>query len=47
MPTTPGGLPYPSSTDAADVPGDMQALAEAVEAQVAAVKLDVLMLMGA
>lgn len=35
MPTTPGGLPYPSSSDQADVPGDLQALAEAVESNFA------------
>ncbi len=32
MPTTPGGLPYPSSTDSANVPSDLLALANAVEA---------------
>lgn len=32
MPTTPGGLIYPSPTDNPDVPADMQALAESVEA---------------
>lgn len=31
MPTTPGGLPYPASTDAANVPSDLQALALGVE----------------
>lgn len=36
MPTTPGGLPYPSPSDSADVPGDMQALAEAVESGLSA-----------
>ena len=32
MPTTPRGLVYPASTDAPDVPADMQALAESIEA---------------
>lgn len=36
MPTTSGGLPYPSSSDPADVPGDLQALAEAVDTNKAA-----------
>ena len=31
MATTSGGLPFPSLTDAADVPADLQALAEAVD----------------
>lgn len=31
MPTTPGGLPFPSSSDAANVPADLQALALGVE----------------
>ena len=31
MPNTAGGLPYPAGSDAPDVPGDMQALAEAVD----------------
>jgi hypothetical protein len=33
MPTTPGGLPYPASTDPPNVPADIQALAQAVETQ--------------
>lgn len=32
MPTTPRGLVYPASTAAPDVPADMQALAESIEA---------------
>jgi hypothetical protein len=31
VPTTPGGLPFPSSSDAANVPADLQALALGVE----------------
>lgn len=31
MPTTTKGIPYPSSSDNVDIPGDMQALAEGVE----------------
>lgn len=31
MPTTTKGLPYPSNSDNVDIPGDMQALAEAVD----------------
>lgn len=31
MPTTTKGFPYPSNSDNVDVPGDMQALAEAVD----------------
>jgi hypothetical protein len=31
MPTTPGGIVYPSPTDSPDVPRDLQALAESVE----------------
>lgn len=32
MPDTPYGLAYPAPTDAPDIPGDMQALAESIEA---------------
>jgi hypothetical protein len=31
MPTTAGGIPYPSSSDSIDIPGDLQLLAEGVE----------------
>lgn len=31
MPTTPGGIRYPSSSDSIDIPGDLQNLAEDVE----------------
>lgn len=34
MPTTPRGFPYPSYSDAPDIPGDIQALAEALDASV-------------
>jgi hypothetical protein len=38
MPTTSGyALPYPSDSDAVDVPGDMQALAQAVDTQLTTV----------
>lgn len=33
MPTTTKGLPYPSNSDNVDIPGDMQALAEAVDTE--------------
>jgi hypothetical protein len=33
MPNTTKGLPYPSNSDPVDVPGDMQALAEAVDTE--------------
>lgn len=33
MPSTTKGLPYPANSDAVDVPGDMQALAEAVDTE--------------
>lgn len=33
MPTTTKGLPYPSNSDNVDVPGDIQALAEAVDTE--------------
>ena len=33
MPTTASGLPYPSSTDTPDVPRDVKALADALEAR--------------
>ena len=35
MPNTAGGLPYPAGSDAPDVPGDMQALAEELDTQLA------------
>ena len=35
MPTTPRGFPYPSYSDAPDIPGDIQALAEAIDASTA------------
>jgi hypothetical protein len=31
MPTTSGGIPYPSGSDTIDIPGDLQALAEGVQ----------------
>lgn len=34
MPNTSGGLPYPAGSDVPDVPGDMQALAEAVDSAI-------------
>lgn len=36
MPTTAGGIPYPSSSDSIDIPGDLEALAEGVETFIAA-----------
>jgi len=36
MPTTAGGIPYPSSSDSIDIPGDLQALAEGVETYIQA-----------
>jgi len=36
MPTTPGGIHYPSSSDSIDIPGDLQLLAEDVEAYISA-----------
>lgn len=33
MPTTTKGLPYPSNSDNVDIPGDMQALAEAIDTE--------------
>ncbi len=47
MPTTPGGLPYPSASDAANVPADLQSLAESVEDLLDIARVDLLMLMGA
>lgn len=35
--TSTWGLPYPSNSDAVDVPGDLQALAEAVDADLTTV----------
>lgn len=32
MPTTASGIVYPSNSDDVDVPGDLQALADSVEA---------------
>jgi hypothetical protein len=36
MPTTAGGIPYPSSSDSIDIPGDLQLLAEGVETYIQA-----------
>lgn len=36
MPTTPGGIRYPSSSDSIDIPGDLQNLAEDVETYLSA-----------
>lgn len=49
MPATPVyALPYPSNSDDVDVPGDMQALAEAVDTALAATTtLNPFLLMGA
>lgn len=38
MPTTSGGLRYPQNSDPVDVPGDMQKLANDIDAGVAAVR---------
>jgi hypothetical protein len=36
MPTTPGGIPYPSSSDSIDIPGDLEDLALGVETYITA-----------
>ena len=38
MPSTSRGYPYPSGSDDVDIPGDMQALAAAVNTDVGAVR---------
>jgi hypothetical protein len=49
MPTTPGGLRFPSGSDTPDVPRDIENLANDVEALVANIPtgLDPFLLMGA
>lgn len=45
MATTANGFPYPINSDPVNVPGDIQALAQATDT--ATVEIEILMLMGA
>lgn len=47
MPTTTKGIPYPDSSDDPDVPADMQALAQAVDALLSDSGFHPFLLMGA
>lgn len=38
MPTTSGGLRYPQNSDAVDVPGDMQKLANDIDSNIGAMR---------